>query len=334
MDGPWELPARPELRPGPASYLSTSSREPSPYSNLGSRSQVSLLPNNTDLSADHGIVFLSRNNNLVEDRPNLPRSPSVELTAVPDVSDRRLAPLDFWPPILKWYSTLFLTVLYLGTAGAIAALWLAAGTNGQYHLSSENVRMISRYFPSALGTLNVILFRHLVREFIRMKPFVAMADQGEQPSSGQDANKSVSGAFFPWQDISVTRGTTPIISLLCQLMVGFIVSLKVALLASGPAIKQIGEQEIQTTGWTLTLRVWPALFLIIGHIIMTGYVLWVAYLNRRKSTGLRWDPVTIADYCALFANCNVAEYFSSLELLHNRKAKQVLSKNHRFRLGY
>ncbi|EXJ68560.1 uncharacterized protein A1O5_08354 [Cladophialophora psammophila CBS 110553] len=161
-----------------------------------------------------------------------------------------------------------------------------------------------------------------------------MADQGEQASSGQDANKSVSGAFFPWQDISVTRGTTPIISLLCQLMVGFIVSLKVALLASGPAIKQIGEQEIQTTGWTLTLRVWPALFLIIGHIIMTGYVLWVAYLNRRKSTGLRWDPVTIADYCALFAHCDVAEYFSSLELLHNRNAKQVLSKNHRFRLGY
>jgi hypothetical protein len=251
----------------------------------------------------------------------------VRFTAFSDTSNAHVAKLNFWPPILKWYSTLFLTALYLGTAIAIVALWLAAGTNGQYHLSSENVRMISRYFPSALGTLNVILFRHLVREFIRMKPFVAMADQPGKPSPGQRPSKSVSGAFFPWQDFSVTRGLTSTVSLLCQFMVGFIVSLKVALLASGPA--QDGG-----AGWTLTIRVWPAFFLVIGHVVMSAYVLWVAYLNAGKSTGLRWDPITIADYCALFAECNVAAYFSTLELLHNRTAKHVLSTNHLFRLGY
>ena len=254
-------------------------------------------------------------------------NPYPVFTAIHDFDEKRFAKLDFWPPILKWYSTLFLVFLYLGTAGGIAALWLAAGTNGKYHLSSENVRMVSRYFPSGLGTLNVLLFRHLVREFIRMKPFVAMADQPGEPSPGEKPKKSVSGAFFPWQDFSVTRGLTSTISLLCQFMVGFIVSLKVALLASGPA--QNGG-----TGWTLTLRLWPALFLIFGHITMAMYVLWVAYLNHGKSTGLRWDPVTIADYCSLFAQCNVAEYFSALELLHNRTAKHVLSTNHSFRLGY
>jgi hypothetical protein len=251
----------------------------------------------------------------------------VKFTAFSDTSNAHVAKLNFWPPILKWYSTLFLTALYLGTAIAIVALWLAAGTNGQYHLSSENVRMISRYFPSALGTLNVILFRHLVREFIRMKPFVAMADQPGKPSPGQRPSKSVSGAFFPWQDFSVTRGLTSTVSLLCQFMVGFIVSLKVALLASGPA-------RDGGAGWTLTIRVWPAFFLVIGHVVMSAYVLWVAYLNAGKSTGLRWDPITIADYCALFAECNVAAYFSTLELLHNRTAKHVLSTNHLFRLGY
>ncbi|EXJ62270.1 hypothetical protein A1O7_02703 [Cladophialophora yegresii CBS 114405] len=160
-----------------------------------------------------------------------------------------------------------------------------------------------------------------------MKPFIAMADQPGKPSPGQRPSKSVSGAFFPWQDFSVTRGLTSTVSLFCQFMVGFIVSLKVALLASGPA--QDGGP-----GWTLTIRVWPAFFLIIGHIVMTAYVLWVACLNAGKSTGLRWDPITIADYCALFAGCNVAGYFSALELLHNRTAKHVLSTNHLFRLGY
>ncbi|OAP65115.1 hypothetical protein AYL99_01087 [Fonsecaea erecta] len=332
MDGPSQRLSRPELPPGPASYPSTSSRNPSPYSNFGSRSQVGLLNNNANIEADPRIVFLSRNNDSAEDRSSLLEQPPVTFTAVTDIGRRQLAPLDFWPAILKWYSTVFLTVLYIGTAGAIVALWLAAGTNGQYHLSSENVRMISRYFPSALGTLNVILFRQLVREYIRMKPFVAMADQGET-RFGQEPSKSVSGAFFPWQDISITRGLTSIISLLCQLMVGFIVSLKVALLASGPAtVEHSGEDA--TASWTLTLRVWPAIFLIIGHVIMAAYVIWVAYLNRGKSTGLRWDPVTIADYTALFAQCNVAEYFSALELLHDRKAKKVLSTHHLFRLGY
>jgi hypothetical protein len=263
----------------------------------------------------------------------LTRSSIGQLNAVSNVQERRLAPLDFWPPILKWYSTLFLTILYLGTALAIVALWLAAGTNGQYYLSSENVRMVSRYFPSALGTLNVILFRQVVREYIRMKPFIAMADQGERDSSGQIPSKSVSGAFFPWQDIRVSRGLMTVISILCQIMVGFVVSLKVALFASGPAqVKESGDQEV--AGWTLTLRFWPAFFLIIGHLIMAFYVLWIAHLHRGKSTGLRWDPVTIADYCALFSQCKVSEYFAVLELLHNRKAMNVLSDEHRFRLGY
>lgn len=332
---------RPELRPAPASYPSASSRDRSPYSQPGSSSQVPLLPLHHDTSGP-GVGSPFRQNFSLEE-PSPPSNTSgwynilaplegllnyhPVLTPVFEFNKNRYANLDFWPPVLEWYSTVSLAVLYFGTAGAIVALWLAAGTNGKYHLSSENVRLISRYFPSGLGTLNVILFRHLVREYIRMKPFVEMADQPGEPSLGQRPNKTVSGAFFPWQDFSVTRGITSTISLLCQFMVGFIVSLKVALLASGPAPNE-------EPGWTLTVRVWPAFFLIIGHVIMAAYVLWVAYLTSGKSTGLRWDPVHIADYCALFARCNVAEYFSELELLHDRSAKRVLATKHLFRLGY
>jgi hypothetical protein len=221
-------------------------------------------------------------------------------------------------------------VLYLGTAGAIVALWLAADTGDQYRLSSENVRMISRYFPSALGTCNVLLFRQLVREYIRMKPFIHMSDEGGEASPGEKSTRSVAGAFYPWQDITVSRGFTTILSLFCQLMVGFIVSFKVALLASGPATPGNG----QIASWTLTVRVWPALFLIFAHVVMALYVLWIALLLRGKSTGLRWDPVTIADYCSLFSQCNVARYFSVLELLHNLKARTVLPTKQVFRLGY
>jgi hypothetical protein len=67
---------------------------------------------------------------------------------------------------------------------------------------------------------------------------------------------------------------------------------------------------------------------------MAGFVLFVAWDFRDKSTGLRWDPVTIADYCALFAHCNVAEYFAPLEMEHNKSAQAVMADDQHFRLGY
>lgn len=63
--------------------------------------------------------------------------------------------------------------LYLGTALGIGMLyWSCLKAGGQFQVSSENVHMIARYFPSILGTANVILFRQTVREFIRMTPYV------------------------------------------------------------------------------------------------------------------------------------------------------------------
>jgi hypothetical protein len=37
-------------------------------------------------------------------------------------------------------------------------LW-RAGTSQQFYISSENVHMIARYFPSIVGTATVLLFQ-------------------------------------------------------------------------------------------------------------------------------------------------------------------------------
>jgi hypothetical protein len=57
-------------------------------------------------------------------------------------------------------------------------------------------------------------------------------------------------------------------------------------------------------------------------------------LYKGKSTGLRWDPTSVADYVALFAKCNAMKYFELLELRHERSAKDLISPDQRFRLGY
>jgi hypothetical protein len=234
--------------------------------------------------------------------------------------------LDFWPTILGIRPTIALVTLYLGTALGIGMLyWSCLKAGGQFQVSSENVHMIARYFPSILGTANVILFRQTVREFIRMTPYVNMADQVDRYGLGAIPWESVSGAFFPWQDITISHRPMSMLSLLCQIGASFIVSLKVVLFAT---VKHANGS------WSLTVRVYPALILILGHCIMAGYTLLVSYLYKGKSTGLRWDPTSIADYVALFAKCNAMKYFEPLELRHERSARDLISPGQRFRLGY
>ena len=227
----------------------------------------------------------------------------------------------------------FLVLLYAVTAMAIGALMWKSIENSSHNfrLSSENVHMISRYFPSIVGTVTVLFFRQTVRQALQMVPFVSMADQYGRETPGSEPWKGVGGAWFPWQSITTTpKSFISVFSLLCQFAASFIVSFKVALFASTQHIdKDTSEQY-----WVLTVRLYPAAALIAGYIMMIAYTLYIPWHFRGKSTGLKWEPVSIADYASLFANCNALQYFAPLELQHDLRPKHVMVPNRYFRLGY
>ena len=255
--------------------------------------------------------------------PLLTASASFEPHPVgPDEAE--LQDLTFRPTILATASTLTLTALYLAVAAGVGVLWWRAGVDHQFHISSENVHMIARYFPATVGTITVLLFQQTIREFLRIKPFIAMADQKGKPTPGSIPWKSVSGGFFPWQDIFITPGLTSLLSLTMQFLVSFIVSLKVALLAT----------QIQNDTWTLTVRTIPAVALVLGYVTMALYTAFITIKLAGMSTGLKWDPVSIADFVALFSKCNATEYFEPLELRHGVSAKDAMSDEQWFRIGY
>ena len=219
------------------------------------------------------------------------------------------------------------------TGTAIGLLMWKAIHNGNYafRLSSENVHMISRFFPSIVGTVTVLFFRQTVREALRMEPFVSMADQFGEETAGSEPWIGVGGAWFPWQSITTTPNSIiSFFSLVCQFVVSFIVSLKVALFASA----QYVDNDTHEPYWILTVRLYPAVVLIAGYIMMIVYTLYISCHFYGKSTGLKWDPVSIADYAALFAHCNALQYFAPLELRHHLRPKHVMVPNRFFRLGY
>lgn len=243
--------------------------------------------------------------------------------------------LKYWPVVLQWQSMTLICLLYITTIVTIVLLYWSAGKNPEsaFRLSSDNVHEISRYFPSIIGTLNVLLFRWTVREFLRMTPYVNMADQekrfrwgtpAKKEAGGAEPFKSVGGAWFPWQSVTVTPGAMSIFALICQIVASFIVSFKVALFAS----------TLVDDHWILTPRFWPSAVLVLGHTMMILFILFVAFQYAGKSTGLKWDPVSIADYAALFAHCNALPYFEPLELRHETRPKDIMASGILFRLGY
>jgi hypothetical protein len=248
-----------------------------------------------------------------------------------DPSD--LEDLTFWPTILQWGAVVPLLLLYTATATSIGVLmWKSIeDPNHNFRLSSDNVRMISRYFPSIVGTVTVLLFRQTVREALRMVPFTIMADQNGVETMESRPWKGVGGAWFPWQSFTTTpKSFMSIFSLLCQFVASFIVSFKVALFASAPHV----DTDTKEAYWTLTVRLYPAVVLIAGYILMIVYTLYICWYFYGKSTGLKWDPVSIADYASLFAQCNAFQYFAALELRHDLRPEHVMLPNQRFRLGY
>jgi hypothetical protein len=232
----------------------------------------------------------------------------------PDLDD-----LKYWPTILQWKAIISLVLLYAVTATAIGLLmWKSIqDPNHNFRLSS--------------GTVTVIFFRQTVREALRMVPFVSMADQKGVGTTGSEPWKGVGGAWFPWQSFTTTpKSSISFFSLVCQFVASFIVSLKVALFASTEHIDSKTNEQY----WILTVRLYPAAVLIVGYIIMIVYTLYVPWRFRGQSTGLKWDPVSIADYAALFAHCNALQYFAPLELRHDLRPKHVMVPNRYFRLGY
>ena len=65
-----------------------------------------------------------------------------------------------------------------------------------------------------------------------------------------------------------------------------------------------------------------------------GSSAWSRFRPRKKSTGLKWDPVSLADFVSLFAGVNALKCFETLELDHQRAAQGAMDERMRFRLGY
>jgi Protein of unknown function (DUF3433) len=222
-------------------------------------------------------------------------------------------------------------VLYLVVGASIGILyWRSINSNGEkLRVSDQNVQLIARYLPTTTGTVTFLLFQTTCTEAIRMMPYINMADQRNTIGKGSSARQSVAGMFYPWRALW-PLGFTPFSFITCVssislLVIPWLVAAKSTLLAVVPVDNY----------WEITILPEPAAGLIFCYLAMFFFTASIILWFWSKQTGLRWDPVSIADTIALFASCNAMTEFAPLELEPKTPAAKAESlRLRRFRIGY
>ena len=183
------------------------------------------------------------------------------------------------------------------------ALLRTAGSDSLFIVSSENVHLVARYGPSLTATITSLLFRQTVRDITRMRPYFHMADHHGR--RGQAFSKqSVGGSYFPFQDITLVPLS---FRWFCLWSVNIIVTTLVSAKSVLLGTVQDGMQ------WKVSVRPVAAVFLIVGYSLMAFVNIAVTLTWWGRSTGLKWDPVSLADYAALFARSNCLDCFDKLQ---------------------
>jgi hypothetical protein len=231
--------------------------------------------------------------------------------------------LDFKPfAIQTWFLLTTIFVFILCIAGIVAMIVLGFRNTNGFHVHAIRNHLAFRYAPAAVGTLTTIWWRTIITTLARMTPYITMA----APLKRQGGNRSkvqwaLGNAFASDIDnreiISVAESGHWLlfISVFVQrLMLIFIVPLKASFI-------QIAAND---HGWTITVlhQVGYALISIYGTLIFVTVAMLIHLWGR--DTGLKWDPMSVADQLALVQGSNILKLFQRLEYANRRDCMREL----------
>ena len=173
--------------------------------------------------------------------------------------------------------------------------------------------------PVAIGTITASYLEGIARTLNRLTPFILCAS-----SDGAIAGDTLLGQYFPSPSLLQAWNTRNLLLLSAWLM--FII---------GSLIQAFKASLLNTTSDGMAIvALWAlipisAIYCLV--VIFNITVIW--WLRSKKSSGLRWDPVSIADHLMLFRHSNFLTYFEGTDMA-NRESMFETLKHLRLRLGY
>jgi hypothetical protein len=218
-------------------------------------------------------------------------------------------------------------------------IFLGKQNGNTFHISNSQRHMAFRYVPAAVGTLTTLWWRTVITALGRMTPYISMAAKAKPSLRDGDISRKVhrtlenayANNIFTLNIITIAQNGHWLlfISIIVQrLMMLFIVPLKASFLQIVP----------DSNGWTVIVlpKVGYALISIYGVLFLVTLVMLIRLWDR--STGVKCDPVSIADQLALVQGSNILGLFQGLEFANRLQMNNVLKERSpqfgSLRLGY
>lgn len=206
----------------------------------------------------------------------------------------------------------------------IFGILLALLLKESFHISYGWGYFVIQVLPTVLGTISYELLHSLVTTLTRVTPYMLCASEGASGGiPGATADKTIlqgySQTLGPLD--SLKTGNWLLLFSFCVIWLSdFIVSLKAAIL----------NTENYEIAWA---NHWAIIPLLVIYGFISIHVALVFFWLRRRRTGLRWDPVSIADQLILFRHANFLHKFQGSCIAQRESMIEKLGSL-RIRLGY
>ncbi|KAL1892902.1 hypothetical protein Sste5346_006795 [Sporothrix stenoceras] len=237
----------------------------------------------------------------------------------------------FKPAVMRPVSLCFLILLNLFMIAVLifSAVYSTAhnglvGYNGSIYGGQF---FLFRVLPQLLSVIILLYALHLSSTIIRIHPFFRMqALENPHPERRDGAIfDNLYPRLFLWPQVSDTMPWITRLPLFTIWFANFTVPLQSSLFSVVPAGGEWRWATVQGIAWTL----------VAIYVLLTAAIICILVDWHMHSTGLIWDPRSIADFITLASNSNSMTDYKGSELLGTRDdLRSVLRRRAVDKIGY
>jgi Protein of unknown function (DUF3433) len=250
----------------------------------------------------------------------------------PTTFTQQLLRLNFLPGILRplWLGLFIFLCLLMLIGLTFCAIW-SRSHNGlwDYVNFGDNRYFVFEYLPSIFGMVILLWLFQIEIAVQRISPFIGMAS----PSASSRASSSFLDLYptqFLLPKLQHFRSGQPIIG--ACFFIFWLFLFTIPLLASSFNARFYGPAAAGVWRWVAVEGViWTVValyILLIIALILLAVHLW------RTTTGLKWDPRSIADICSLLERANIVSDYNGTETFSTMQQFRQRLWNRSDRLGY
>ncbi|KAI9883390.1 MAG: ion channel activity [Watsoniomyces obsoletus] len=261
-------------------------------------------------------------------------APSQSLIPVdPPTNSPRYPPLTFRPLILRLPGLALLALLCsLMLAGLIFSAVHSNQNDGLWdYTDADGGRyFIFRFLPQILASIIVLYILAVWTAMMRLVPFVGLASRSVKQQSSAMLLPLRPRSFLLPPMLSYFRAGQPVIGI-C-LAIFWLSFFTIPLHSSLFHVRLFGLNEQAQWRWvTVEAIAWT--LVVIYTLLLLSTLLLAIYLFRRR-TGLKWDPVSLADIIVLLQRSNTLDQFYASETFTSKHESRQRLSSGSSRLGY